>query len=105
MSDLDSTILFRKLPRQRLHAIHHPLEIILLLASYLSNLRRVIFLVTPLDLKRRKVELRVYAVDILVVVGGEAAECADQGDEFVDVVPKQNMSTCTWRWDRCGPGG
>jgi hypothetical protein len=66
---LDSRILLSKLPRQSLNAIHNPLEVILLLTRNLTTRsRRVIFLITPLDLKRSEVELGIYAIDILVVI-------------------------------------
>jgi hypothetical protein len=84
---LNSAILLRKLPRQRLNALHHPLEIILLFTSQLALRRRVVFLVTPLDLDRREVQLGVEAENILVVVRGEAAERGDEGHELADVVP------------------
>lgn len=83
---LNSRILLSKHPPQRLHTLYHPPKLILLLAPYLPLLRRIFFLITPLDLKRREVQLRVESVDIFVVVGREAAKRGDKGEEFADIV-------------------
>jgi hypothetical protein len=85
---LDSRVLLRELPRQRLDTVHNPLELILLLARDLTTSSRwVIFLITPLDLESRKVELRIQAVNVLVVIRRKPTQGGDERHKFTYVIP------------------
>jgi hypothetical protein len=83
----DRRVLLGELPRQCLNAIRNPLEFILLLARKITASHSgIIVLVAPLDLHSVEVDFGVQAVDVLRWVGGEAAECGDEGHKFANVV-------------------
>jgi len=96
----------RKRAPERLNAVGHPLEVILLLAGDLvDDVRgRVVVVVRPLDLKRVELEFRVLAVDVLGRVAGEAAHGVDEAHKLLDVVPAgEPLAPCCV--ERCEESG
>lgn len=85
---LDSRVLLGEGAGKSLEGVNDILEGLLLLGGDLGDDigGGVLVLVGPLDLEGVELEVDVKAVDVLGVVGGEAAELVDEGHELDDIV-------------------
>lgn len=85
---LDSRVLLGEGAGKSLERVDDILEGLLLLGGDLRDLvgGGVLVLVGPLDLEGVELKVDVQAVNVLGLVGGEAAELVDEGHELGDVV-------------------